>query len=143
MTTPIVATKPHRSSPPALGPERPVAWPRRTVRTLPNGMHVVLVEARTFPKISAQLFFRAGNAVVAHSAPGLAEITASVARTGTATRSLRLIEEDLRRMGADFAAHAGADASAIGISGVAEFSEGLLEILADVARNASLPEEEF
>ena len=143
MTTPIVAKKPHHSSPPALGPERPVAWPKRTVHTLPNGMHVVLVEARTFPKISAQLFFRAGNAVVAHSAPGLAEITASVARTGTATRSLRLIEEDLRRMGADFAAHAGADASAIGISGVAEFSEGLLEMLADVARNASFPEEEF
>ena len=43
MTTPIVAKKPHHSSPPALGPERPVAWPKRTVHTLPNGMHVVLV----------------------------------------------------------------------------------------------------
>ena len=143
MTTPIVAKKPHRSSPPALGPERPVAWPKRTVRILPNGMHVVLAEARTFPKISAQLFFRSGNAVVAHSAPGLAEITATVARTGTSTRPLRRIEEDLRRMGGDLAAHAGADSSAIGISGVAEFSEGLLEMLADLARNASFPEEEF
>ena len=143
MTTPSVVTQTQRSSPPALGPERPVAWPQRTVRILPNGMHVVLVEARTFPKISAQLFFRSGNAVVAHSAPGLAEITASVVRTGTATRSLRLIEEDLRRMGADLSAYAGADASAIGISGVAEFSQGLLEMLADVARNASFPEEEF
>jgi zinc protease len=143
MTTPIAATKPQHSSPPALGPERPVAWPKRTVRILPNGMHVVLVEARTFPKISAQLFFRSGNASVAHSTPGLAEMTASVARTGTATRPLRRIEEDLRRMGADLAALAGADSSAIGISGVAEFSEGLLEMLADLARNASFPEEEF
>jgi len=104
---------------------------------------VVLVEARTFPKISAQLFFRSGNASVAHTTPGLAEMTASVARTGTATRPLRRIEEDLRRMGADLAAVAGADSSAIGISGVAEFSEGLLEMLADLARNASFPEEEF
>jgi zinc protease len=143
MTTPIVATKQQHSSPPALGPERPVAWPKRTVRILPNGMHVVLVEARTFPKISAQLFFRSGNASVAHSTPGLAEMTASVARTGTVTRPLRRIEEDLRRMGADLAAVAGADSSAIGISGVAEFSEGLLELLADLARNASFPEEEF
>jgi zinc protease len=143
MTTPIIATQPQHSSPPALGPERPVAWPKRTVRILPNGMHVVLAESRSFPKISAQLFFRSGNAVVAHTAPGLAEMTASVARTGTATRPLRRIEEDLRRMGADFAAHAGADTSAIGISGVAEFSEGLLEMLSDVARNASFPEEEF
>jgi len=143
MTTPIVATKPQHSSPPALGPERPVAWPKRTVRTLANGMQVVLVEAHTFPKISAQLFFRSGNASVAHTTPGLAEMTASVARTGTATRPLRRIEEDLRRMGADLAAVAGADSSAIGISGVAEFSEGLLELLADLARNASFPEEEF
>jgi zinc protease len=70
-------------------------------------------------------------------------MTASVARTGTATRPLRRIEEDLRRMGADLAAVAGADSSAIGISGVAEFSDGLLELLADLARNASFPEDEF
>ena len=92
-------TTPDRSSPPALGPERPVAWPKRTVRTLANGLQVVLAESRAFPKISAQLFFRSGNASVAHRSPGLAEITATVVRTGTATRPLRRIEEDLRRMG--------------------------------------------
>jgi zinc protease len=143
MTSTTVTTPAQRSSPPALGPERPVAWPKRTVLTLANGLQVVLAEARTFPKISAQLFFRSGNASVAYRAPGLAELTATVARTGTTNRPLRRIEEDLRRMGADLAAHAGADTSAIGISGVADFSEGLLEMLADLARNASFPEEEF
>ncbi len=143
MTSTTVTTQAPRSSPPALGPERPVAWPKRTVVTLANGMQVVLAETRTFPKISAQLFFRSGNASVAYRAPGLAEITATVARTGTTNRPLRQIEEDLRRMGADLAAHAGADTSAIGISGIADFSEGLLEMLADLARNASFPEEEF
>ncbi len=143
MTSTTVTTQAHRSSPPTLGPERPVAWPKRTVVSLANGLQVVLAEARTFPKISAQLFFRSGNASVAYRAPGLAELTATVARTGTMNRPLRRIEEDLRRMGADLAAHAGADTSAIGISGVADFSEGLLEMLADLARNASFPEEEF
>ena len=129
--------------PPALGPERPVAWPERTVRTLSNGMRVVLAESRSFPKISAQLFFRTGNAVAAHRAPGLADMTAAVARTGTASRSSRRIEEDLRRMGADLGTSAGADSSAISASGVAEFSSGLLELIADLARNASFPEDEF
>jgi zinc protease len=138
-----VAAKPHRSSPPALGPERAIAWPRRTVRTLANGMQLVLAEVRTFPKISAQLFFRSGNAVVAHTAPGLAEITAKVLRTGTTSRASRRIEEDLRRMGADLGTSAGADTSAISIAGVAEFSEGLLEMLADLARNASFPADEL
>jgi zinc protease len=137
------ASSHHHSAPPALGPERPVAWPRRTVRTLPNGLQVVLAEARTFPKISAQLFFRSGNSVVAHSNPGLAEITATVVRTGTASRPSRRIEEDLRRMGADLGSHAGADTTAISASGLAEFSAGLLELIADLARNASFPADEF
>jgi zinc protease len=128
---------------PALSPERPVAWPRRTVRTLANGLEVVLAESHTFPKISAQLYFRSGNAVVADRAPGLAELTASVMRTGTASRTSRQIEEDLRRMGANLGTHAGADSSSIGISGLVEFSSGLLELIADLARNASFPEKEF
>jgi len=141
-STPAIPT-PHRSAAPALGPERAVAWPRRTVRTLSNGMQVVLAESHTFPKISAQLFFRSGNAAVAHRAPGLAEMTATVVRTGTASRPSRRIEEDLRRMGADLGSHAGADTTAISASGLVEFSEGLLELVADLARNASFPAEEF
>jgi zinc protease len=142
MTTPAASTI-LRTLPPALGPESPVAWPKRTVRTLSNGLQVVLVESRTFPKISAQLYFRSGNAAVAHTAPGLAEMTATVVRTGTASRPSRRIEEDLRRMGAGLGTHAGADSSAISASGLAEFSSGILELMADLARNASFPEDEF
>jgi zinc protease len=131
------------SAVPSLGPERAVAWPKRSVYTLENGMHVVLAELHTFPKISAQLFFRSGNASVAHRAPGLAEITATVVRTGTTTRSSRQIEEDLRRMGADLSTSSGADSSAISLSGLAEFSEGIFELMADLARNGSFPEDEF
>jgi len=131
------------SAPPALGPERPVAWPKRTVKTLANGLQVVLAESHTFPKISSHLYFRSGNAAVAHSHPGIAEITAKVIRTGTATRSSRQIEEDLRRMGADAGGSAGADTSVISINGLAEFSNGILELMGDLARNASFPEEQF
>jgi zinc protease len=142
MSTPAAANS-SPVTPPALTPERPVAWPKRTVRTLANGLQVVLAESREFPKISAQLFFRSGNAVVAHSTPGLADITASVVRTGTASRTSRQIEEDLRRMGAELGVHSGADSSAIATSGLSEFSGGLLELLADLARHASFPENEF
>jgi zinc protease len=141
-STPIAASR-DRKLAPALGPERPVAWPKLTVRTLSNGMQVVLAEAHAFPKISAQLFFRNGNAVVAHSTPGLADITSAVVRTGTASRPSRRIEEDLRRMGANLGTHSGADSTAISASGLAEFSGGLLELIADLARHASFPEEEF
>ncbi len=46
-------------------------------------------------------------------------------------------------MGADAGATSGADNSAISIGGLAEFSDGLLELMADLARNASFPEDQF
>jgi zinc protease len=131
------------TSAPALAPERPVQWPRREVRKLSNGMQVVLAESHTFPKIGAQLYFRAGNALVAHRTPGLASMTATVVRTGTASRSSHRIEEDLRRMGADLGTSAGADSSTVSVAGLSEFFAGLLDLVGDLARNASFPEEEF
>jgi zinc protease len=139
--TPLPRSRP--SAPPALGPERPVAWPRRTVLTLGNGLQVVLAEQHSFPKISAELFFRSGNAAAADRVPGLADMTATVVRTGTASRPSHRIEQDLRRMGAELGTSAGADTSAISVSGVAEFCAGLLELMADLARYAVFPAEEF
>lgn len=130
-------------TPPALGPERAVAWPPRTVRTLANGMQVVLVEQRTFPKIGVELFFRSGNALVARTSPDVPELTSRVIRTGTTSRTSRQIEENLRRMGASLGTMAGADSSAIAISGLSEFAERILEMTADLARNASFPPAEF
>lgn len=131
------------ASPPGLGPEQAVSWPRRTARKLSNGLHVVLAEQRTFPKVGAELFFRGGNALVAHRAPDLAEMAARVVRTGTALHTSHQIEEELRRMGADLGTTAGADSSAISISGLAECAEGMLRMLAELAQQASFPEEEF
>lgn len=145
MTPPAPQETPvsRRQTPPALGPERPVSWPRRIVRTLANGLQVALAESRAFPKISAQLYVRSGNAAVAGAVPGLAEMAAAVVRTGTESRSSRQIEEDLRRMGAGLGTHAGADASSISASGLAEFSGELLALMAELARHATFPEGEF
>ena len=70
-------------------------------------------------------------------------MTASVVRTGTLHRTRRAIEEDLRSMGANLGTTAGADTSAISISGLAEFAKGLLELVSDLARDASFPDDEF
>jgi zinc protease len=128
---------------PALAPERPVIWPARTHTKLSNGLEIVLVEARTIPKFTGQLFFRSGNAVAAATSPGLADLTAAVARTGTAARSSRRIEEDLRRMGSDLSSGAGADTSVISFAGLMDFSNGLLELVSELAQQASFPADEF
>jgi zinc protease len=128
---------------PGLTEERAVTWPKRTRTRLANGLEVVLAEAHSIPKFHGELFFRAGNALVVDSAPSLAEMTATVVRTGTAKRASRQIEEDLRRLGADLGTSAGQDTSAISFAGLSEFAEPLLQLVNELAREASFPEGEF
>jgi zinc protease len=128
---------------PGLSSERIVTWPKRTKARLSNGLEVVLAEAHSIPKFHGELFFRSGNAAVAHRAPGLAEITATVVRTGTTKRVSRQIEEDLRRIGADLSSNAGADTSAISFAGLSEFAEPLLGLVNELAREAAFPGAEF
>src|ERR1700739_2302899 len=128
---------------PPLSAERQVTWPKVTRTRLANGLEVVLAESHTIPTFHGELFLRSGNAAAAHRAPGLAEMTATVVRTGTAKRASRQIEEDLRRLGADLSSHAGADNSAIGFGGLSELAEPLLQLVNELAREAAFPEAEF
>jgi zinc protease len=132
-----------QSTVPPLAPARPVIWPPRVHKTLSNGLEVVLVELHTVPKFTGELFFRSGNAVAAAKAPGLADMTATVARTGTTRRTSREIEEDLRRMGSDLSSGAGADTSVISFAGLVDFSNDLLGLVSELAQHASFPEDEF
>jgi zinc protease len=128
---------------PAVAPEREVNWPQRTRAKLANGLEIVLAEARAIPKFHGELFFRAGNALVADRAPGLAEMTATVVRTGTAKRLSRKIEEDLRSLGSDLGTSSGQDTSAISFAGLSEFAQPILQLVNELAREASFPEPEF
>jgi zinc protease len=131
------------SAVPVLTPERPVTWPRRTRARLSNGLEVVLAEAHSIPKFHGELLFRAGEALVSDRSVGLAEMTSTVLRTGTAQRNSRRIEEDLRRLGADLGTSAGQDTSAISFAGLSEFAEPLLELVNELSRDASFPMPEF
>jgi zinc protease len=128
---------------PPLAAERAVTWPKRTRTKLANGLEIVLAEAHSIPKFHGELVFRSGNAAALHRAPGLADMTATVVRTGTKNRTSRRLEEDLRGIGADLSSSAGADSSAIAFAGLSEFSEELLNIVNELAREANFPEPEF
>jgi len=128
---------------PELAAERAVIWPKRTHSKLANGMQVVLAEAHSIPKFHGELFFRAGEALISDRAVGLAELTATVVRTGTNARASRQIEEDLRRLGADLGVSAGQDTSAISFACLSEFAEPLSQLVNELAREAAFPEAEF
>jgi zinc protease len=128
---------------PELSPERAVTWPKQTKSRLSNGLEIVLAEAHSVPKFHGELFFRSGDAAALERGPALADMTATVVRTGTMNRSSRQIEEDLRRLGADLSSSASQDNSAVAFAGLSEFAEQLLGMVSDLVRHASFLEPEF
>src|SRR5262250_1161731 len=128
---------------PDLAPEREIRWPQRMQAKLANGLDVVLVESRSIPKFHGELFLRSGNAAAAGRAVSLAEMTATMVRTGTARSSSRQIEERLRGLGADLSVSAGQDTSAISFAGLSDNIEPVLQLVNELAREASFPGAEF
>jgi len=128
---------------PELAPEREVCWPSLHTTKLANGLEIILVESHTIPRFHGELFFRCGNAAASNRAVALAEMTATMVRTGTRKRSSRQIEERLRGLGADLSLSAGQDTSAIAFSGLSDHAEPLLQLVNELARDASFPASEF
>src|SRR5215470_2790477 len=128
---------------PALAPERSVKWPQRTKSRLSNGLEIILVESHTIPKFHGELYFRSGDAVAFQRGVALAEMTATMIRTSTARSSSREIEERLRGLGADLSVSAGQDTSAISFAGLSDHAEALLQLVSELAREASFPAPEF
>jgi zinc protease len=140
-----MATQPQRSatSIPALAPEREVRWPKRNKVKLPNGLEVILLESHTIPKFHGELYFRSGNAFAASRGTALAEMAATMVRTGTSAHSSREIEELLRGLGADLSVSAGQDNSSISFAGLIDEAEPLLEVVNELAREATFPAADF
>jgi zinc protease len=131
------------STVPALAPEREVHWPKRTKARLANGLELILLESHTIPKFHGELYFRSGNAAAAARGTALAEMAATMVRTGTAKQSSREIEEKLRGLGAELSVSAGQDNSAISFAGLSDQSEPLLQLVNELAREATFPAAEF
>jgi len=135
---------PHTASAvPALAPEREVRWPKRTKSKLANGLELILLESHTIPKFHGELYLCSGNAAASNRATALAEMAATMVRTGTAGRASREIEEHLRGLGADLSVGAGQDNSAISFVGLSDQAEPLLQLVNELAREASFPAAEF
>ena len=110
--------------------------------TLANGMQVVLAESRTFPKITAQLYFaaatRSSRTGLRASRISRPEWFAPEPNRAPAAESKKICAAWARMPD-----RAQAPIPAPFLVGLAEFSGGLFELMADLARNASFPEDEF
>ncbi len=132
-----------RTKAPVSQEARPYKLPPVTETKLPNGLTVLMADDARIPLATIRLVFPSGNKRDPQEIPGLAAMVASMLEQGTRTRTYQQIGEQLDGMGATMGAASGADQLVISGSVVAENFQKLLEMVADVARDATFPESEL
>ena len=128
---------------PAVGPERPFQLAPRIERTLPNGLRVIVTKQTVVPKVTVTLTLLSGFSSDPADLTGLAAITADAVQEGTKTRTSKEIRRDIFGMGGSLTAAVSQDFSSLTVRGLSEFTPKLVELVADVAMNPTLPPDEI
>lgn len=132
-----------RTTPPALGGDKPFTAPDVRTATLDNGLQVFVVERRELPKVSVTLASRAASVSDPDAKGGLASMTARVMRRGTATRNAIEIDTELGDLGTTLGWGAGRENARLNLDVLKRNLGPSMAILADVARNPAFPASEF
>ena len=138
----LIATTAWAQERPSVGPERPFQLAPRVEKTLPNGLRVIITRQTAIPKVSITLTVLSGYSSDPLNLTGLASLTADLIQEGTKTKSSRQIRRDVFGMGGSLSAAASQDYSSISVRGLSEFSPRLIDLVADVAMNPTIPEDE-
>jgi zinc protease len=128
---------------PTVGPERPFQLAPRVERTLPNGLRVIVARQDAIPKLSITLTVLSGFSSDPAELTGLAAFTADAIQEGTKTRTSREIRRDVFGMGGSLSSQVSQDYSSLSVRGLAEFAPRLIDVVADVAVNPTLPADEI
>jgi len=104
-------------------------------RLLDNGIILYLAEDRSLPVLDAYAVFRAGTLYEPTSRPGLAQLTASQLRNGGTQRlAFDALNEELEVFGASIEASVSGEAISLSLSALAQETDRVLQIFAEVIR---------
>jgi zinc protease len=133
---------------PSESPPRPLAahdvkFPPYELRTLPNGMQLVVVMHHEQPAVSIRLIVRAGSAQDPAGKAGVASLAAALLDQGTTTRTAGQIADTIDSVGGDGDTGAGRDLSYAHILVMKDSFDLGMRLLADEVRNPSFAEAEI
>ena len=143
LTVALVAMAPSASAQarwPTERPPRPLAahavqFPPYEIRTLPNGLQVVVVLHHEQPVVSMRLIIRAGSAADPKEKIGLAHLAASLLDQGTTTMSALEMNDAIDFIGGEMGAGAGTDLTYLRMVVMTDSFDTGLHMLSDMARH--------
>lgn len=128
---------------PPYAPDKPLPVPQIEKKTLANGLEVWVVPRDGMPRVDFVLALRnAGFAADGASTPGFASLLAGLLSEGTAERDSRAVAETAQQYGGSVGAGAGNDGITVYADALASNAAPMLELLAEVARTPSFPDNE-
>lgn len=137
-------TAPAKQQPPPVAPERPFKFPAHTTTKLENGLTLFVVEDHRQPMVAVTLMLPgAGSSSQPADKAGLAAMTASLLRQGTATRSAQQIAESIDRVGGSLNAFAGADSTEASVNVLTNALDIGFELLADIVQKPAFADAEI
>jgi zinc protease len=130
-------------SPPRPLPSRPVSFPPYEIRTLANGMQVIVVMHHEQPEVTMRLLVRAGAAYDPPGKGGTAALVASLLNQGTTTRGAREIADAIDSIGGALDTGAGSDVTSGTVLVMKDSFEVGMKMLAEVVRRPAFAPEEI
>jgi len=127
---------------PPFGPEKPLQAPEVKQTKLENGMTIWLVRRPGFPKVTFTLTVVGGYAADPADRPGFSQLLTATIDQGTKKRTARQLAEDMQGAGGDVNAFAVRDAIRISASVLSSKTTEGLAVLADLAEDATFPDDE-
>ncbi|HEX2309125.1 MAG TPA: pitrilysin family protein [Vicinamibacterales bacterium] len=133
---------------PSERPPRPLAardvkFPPYDIRTLPNGLRVVVVMHHEQPVVTLRLLTRAGSVCDPPGKSGVATLAAALLDQGTTTRSAEQIADTIDSIGGGLGTGAGSDLSFANVVVMKDSLAVGFDLLADVVRNPAFQPEEI
>jgi predicted Zn-dependent peptidase len=132
-----------RTRPPRLAPPTPVTMPTASERTLPNGLRLLVVPQPKLPLLDAVLLLRHGAEADPAGKEGLAALTATLLREGTATRTSPDIADQQAFLGVRLGSSASLEQTTITLHTPTAVLDSAFALMADLVLHPSFPDAEF
>ncbi len=132
-----------RSVMPVGSPPRVFRPPVPRREQLSNGLNILYIEKPGLPVVAQGIVLRAGSVTDPTDRPGLAHMTADMLSEGTTTLSSQQIAEEMEYLGSRLGIAAGHEHTALSAETLTPHWPRALEIMADVAQNATFPPQEL
>ncbi len=135
--------RPASTTPPLLGPPRPLVLPTMVERELPNGLRLVMVEHHELPIVDAVLVVRTGSEADGAAKAGLATLTANMLDEGTGSRDAMALADETAYLAVSLTTNATFESSTISLHTTRATLDSAMTLMADVVLRPTFPEKEF